>query len=139
MRRREKIPAAFFFDAASLPHERPTPAPPVDVVERADGWRLVFEIPGADPDRISVDVQGRILTLRGFRRPTEREDGLFLRVERAAGAFERALELPEDPDPERSRATYADGLLVLEVPKKGGARGRSIPVVKEASGGKKGA
>ena len=104
--------------------------PPVDVVEDAQGWRLVFEIPGADPDQVAVSIQGRTLTLKGIRRATDRADGLFLRVERAAGAFERALELPEDPDPEHTRATYTDGLLVLEVPKKAGAGRRSIPVVK---------
>jgi HSP20 family protein len=134
--RKHERPVAFFFGGeASLAPDRPLLAPPVDVVEDAHGWRLVFEIPGADPDQIAVDVQGRTLTLRGFRRPTDRADGLFLRVERAAGAFERALELPEDPDPERTRATYAEGLLVLEVPKKAGGKGRSIPIVK----GKKGA
>ena len=104
--------------------------PPVDVVEDAQGWRLVFEIPGADPDQIAVNIQGRVLTLKGVRRATDRAGGLFLRVERAAGAFERALELPEDPDPERTRATYTDGLLVLEVPKMAGSGRRSIPVVK---------
>ena len=104
--------------------------PPVDVVEDAQGWRLVFEIPGADPDQVAVSIQGRTLTLKGIRRATDRAGGLFLRVERAAGAFERALELPEDPDPERTRATYTDGLLVLEVPKKAGTGRRSIPVVK---------
>jgi HSP20 family protein len=134
--RKYERPVAFFFGGeTSLPPDRPLLAPAVDVVEDAHGWRLVFEIPGADPDQIAVDVQGRTLTLRGFRRPTDRADGLFLRVERAAGAFERALELPEEPDPERTRATYADGLLVLEVPKKTGGKGRSIPIVK----GKKGA
>jgi HSP20 family molecular chaperone IbpA len=56
-------------------------------------------------------------------------------VERAAGAFERVLELPQDPDPERTRATYADGLLVLEVPKRSSKSGHSIPIVK----GKRGA
>jgi HSP20 family protein len=133
--RKHERPVAFFFGGeASLPPDRPLLAPPVDVVEDAHGWRLVFEIPGADPDQIAVDVQGRTLTLRGFRRPTDRADGLFLRVERAAGAFERALELPEDPDPERTRATYADGLLVLEVPKKAGGKGRSIPIVKGKAG-----
>jgi len=128
-------PIDFYFGGeTSLPPRRPVLAPPVDVVEDAHGWRLVFEIPGADPDQIAVDVQGRILTLRGVRRATDRADGLFLRVERAAGAFERALELPDDPDPERTRATYADGLLVLEVPKKAGGRGRSIPIVKGRKG-----
>ena len=77
-----------------------------------------------------MDIRGRVLTLRGTRKATDRESGVFLRVERAAGAFERVLELPEDPDPEGSRATYADGLLMLDIPKRSGGKGRSIPIVK---------
>ncbi|MEO8584699.1 MAG: Hsp20/alpha crystallin family protein [Acidobacteriota bacterium] len=133
MKKHERPVAFLFGEETSLPTDRRVP--PVDVVEDAAGWRLVFEIPGADPDLIAVNVQGRVLTLKGVRRATDRADGLFLRVERAAGAFERVLQLPGDPDPERTRATYTDGLLVLEVPKKAASRGRAIPVVK----GKKGA
>ena len=130
MKKRE-IPVGFFVKSGELePPERPALVPPVDVVDHGQLWRLTFEIPGANPEEISVDVRGRVLTLRGTRKPTDRESGVFLRVERAAGAFERALELPEDPDPEGSRATYADGLLTLDIPKRSGGTGRSIPIVK---------
>ncbi len=130
MRKRE-IPVGFFVRSGDLePPERPALVPPVDVVDHGSLWRLTFEIAGANPEEISVDIRGRVLTLRGMRRPTDREDGVFLRVERAAGAFERALELPEDPDPEGSRANYADGLLTLDIPKRSGGKGRSIPIAK---------
>jgi HSP20 family protein len=135
MKKQREIPVGYVFATGGLePPDRPALVPPVDVVDHGRHWRLTFEIPGANPEEISVDIHGRILTLRGRRRPTDREEGVFLRVERAAGAFERALELPEDPDPEGSRASYADGLLTLDVPKRSGGKGRSIPIVK----GKKG-
>jgi HSP20 family protein len=130
MRKRE-IPVGFLFGTADRePPERPALVPPVDVVDHGSFWRLTFEIPGANPEEITVDIRGRLLTLRGTRRPTQRESGVFLRVERAAGAFERVLELPEDPDPEGSRATYGDGLLTLDVPKRSGGTARSIPILK---------
>jgi HSP20 family protein len=130
MKKRE-IPVGFVGRSGELePPDRPALLPPVDVVDHGSLWRLTFEIPGADPEDISVDVRGRVLTLRGTRRATDREGGVFLRVERAAGAFERALELPEDPDPEASRATYADGLLTLDVPKRSGGTSRAIPIAK---------
>lgn len=130
MKRRE-IPVGFFVRTVGLePPDRPLLVPPVDVVDHGSLWRLTFEIPGANPEEISVDIRGRVLTLRGTRKPTDREDGVFLRVERAAGAFERVLELPEDPDPEGSRAAYADGLLTLDVPKHAGGKRRTIPIAK---------
>jgi HSP20 family protein len=103
-------------------------APAVDVVETNMGWRLVFEIPGAQANRLAVEVRGRLVTLRGERRPTEGESGRFLRVERAAGPFERSVELPDEPDEEGARASYEDGLLTIEVPRKTGPKARSIPI-----------
>lgn len=129
MKRRD-LPVGFVVGGGLEPPERPAIAPPVDVVDHGPLWRLTFEIPGANPEEISVDIRGRVLTLRGVRRATEREGGVFLRIERAAGAFERVLELPEDPDPEGSRAAYADGLLTLDIPKRSGGRARTIPIAK---------
>jgi len=103
-------------------------APPVDVVENAAGWRLVFEIPGAVPEKTSIEVKERVVIVRGERRATEGEGAVYLRLERATGPFERVLELPGDADADRSRAFYQDGLLVLDVPKRTSARGRDIQI-----------
>jgi HSP20 family protein len=102
--------------------------PAVDVVDDGSGWRLIFEIPGAVAERLAVEVNGRVVTLRGERTSTDGEGGTFLRVERASGPFERSLELPDDPDPERARASYSDGLLTLEIPRRGASSQRSIPI-----------
>jgi HSP20 family protein len=128
--RRPRVPVTFLFarDEALPGVESRSPRPAVDVVDDGAAWRLVFEVPGATPDKLTVDVRGRTVTLRGERAPTPQEGGRFVRVERAAGAFERTLELPDDPDPERARASYTDGLLVLVIPRKTATRSRSIPV-----------
>jgi len=49
-------------------------------------------------------------------------------VERAAGPFERVVELPEEPDPEGGTASYADGLLTLEIPRRPATKRRTIPI-----------
>ena len=125
-----RIPVTFVLgDPSSLGGADPHPlAPPVDVVEGAAGWRLVFEIPGAVPEKTSIEVKERVVIVRGERRATDGAGGVFLRLERSTGPFERALELPEDADAERSQAHYQDGLLILDVPKRTSARGRHIPI-----------
>ncbi|MEO6323953.1 MAG: Hsp20/alpha crystallin family protein [Thermoanaerobaculia bacterium] len=102
--------------------------PAVDVVDDGAQWRLVFEVPGAVAEKLAVEVKGRLVTLRGERRSTEGEGGTFLRVERASGPFERSVELPDDPDPERARASYSDGLLTMEIPRRSTSNQRSIPI-----------
>ncbi len=122
-------PAQWVFrTGAGDPGTPPPHLPPVDVVEDAGGWRLVFEIPGTDPGTVRVDVAGRIVAVRGERRPTDRAHGTFLCVERAAGPFERLVELPEEPDPDGAAATYADGLLTLEIPRRPASKRRMIPI-----------
>jgi HSP20 family protein len=128
--RSPRFPVAFLLNGPAAmggPESHPL-APPVDVVENAAGWRLVFEIPGAVPEKTSIEVKERVVIVRGERRTTEGEGGVFLRLERATGPFERALELPEDADAERSHAFYQDGLLVLDVPKRTSVRGRNITI-----------
>lgn len=126
-----------FSPGAGDPSAPPPHLPPVDVVEDTHGWRLVFEIPGTDPATVRIDVAGRIVVVRGERSPTERAHGTFLCVERAAGHFERLVELPEEPDPDGAAASYADGLLTLEIPRRPATRRRTIPIRPARSGEKK--
>ena len=86
--------------------------------------------------RLGFDRE-QVVVVRGERRPTERAHGTFLCVERSAGPFERAIELPDEPDPEGGSATYADGLLTLEIPRRPATRRRTIPI-RPARGPEKG-
>jgi HSP20 family protein len=136
--RRPRLPAGFLPDLeipAASPDVSPLHVPPVDVVDDGGSWRIVFEIPGASAESLAIEVNGRVVTVRGERMRTDGGSGTFLRVERAAGAFARALELPEDPEPEGARANLADGILVLTIPKRG-AKSRSIPVHRSGRGTK---
>ena len=134
---RGRPPARWAFTSGASDTGAPPPhLPPVDVVEDVHGWRLVFEIPGTDPETVRVDVAGRIVAVRGERRPTERTHGTFLCVERAAGPFERVVELPDELDPDGAAASYADGLLTLEIPRRPAIRHRTIPI-RPARGGEK--
>lgn len=128
--RRTRLPVAFLVDGqAAIPgHEAHRLAPPVDVVEDASGWRLVYEIPGAIAERTTIEVKERVVVVRGERLATDGKGGVFLRLERVTGPFESALQLPEEADAERARAFYQDGLLVVHVPKKASERGRQIPI-----------
>jgi HSP20 family protein len=129
--KRHQLPVAFVISRnASLSEETAAHlhGPPVDVVDDGKGWRLVFEVPGASISLVSLLVEGRLVTLRGERPPTDPGTGQFLRIERVAGPFERTLELPELPDPEKAHASYADGLLTVEIPRLHQNPGRSIPV-----------
>ncbi|MGE5345638.1 MAG: Hsp20/alpha crystallin family protein [Acidithiobacillales bacterium] len=128
--RRPRFPISFLLEGeAGIPgHEGHPLAPPVDVVEDESGWRLVYEIPGAVGEKTMVEVKERVVVVRGERRATDGKGGVFLRLERVTGPFESTLQLPEEADPERARAVYQDGLLVLHVPKRASARGRQIPI-----------
>lgn len=129
-------PVRFAVAIPSLTPDEPAPpslVPPVDVVDDGDAWRFVFELPGADTASLAVEVRDRVVAIRGVRCPTERSSGTFLRLERASGAFHRALELPEDPDPDGADATFSDGLLVLRVKKRAATR-RTIPIRKGSGG-----
>ncbi len=107
-----------------------SPTPPVDVVEDAAGWRLIFEIPGADSRRLAIEIRGRLVQVRGEKRPTELGSGRFVRLERDAGTFERSIELEGDPDPDGALAELSEGLLTLTLPRRSRTIRRTIPIQK---------
>ncbi|MCC6130109.1 MAG: Hsp20/alpha crystallin family protein [Acidobacteria bacterium] len=132
MRQRRRPPPFSFLlhdlDAGEGAASPSLTGPPVDIVDDGKAWRLVFEIPGSIPSRLDLEITGRIVVLRGERRATEGEPGQFIRVERVPGPFERALELPDDPDPDRTKASFSDGLLTVTIPRLNRESSRTIPI-----------
>lgn len=103
--------------------------PAVDVFENDDAIVVKAELPGVAKEDITVDVQGRTLTIKGERKAeNEVQEERYYRKERFQGRFERAFTLPADVDPEAVKADYKDGVLKVEVPKPEKRKARKITV-----------
>ena len=102
--------------------------PPVNVFSDPDGYVVKLEVPGIAPDQISIEGNGRTLTISGKRSVEVPEGGSFHRRERDAGQFSRSLQLPEDLDVGRAEATCKHGVLTIRIPKREEAKPRQISI-----------
>lgn len=93
-------------------------SPVVDIFEEKDQIVIKAELPGVEKKDISLDVKGRILTLRG-ERSSDREvsEESYYRRERVFGRFERAFTLPMEVSVDQVSADFKDGILKIEIPK----------------------
>lgn len=92
--------------------------PSCNVSETSEEYRIEAELPGVKQDDVEVNVEDRVLTLRGERREEKEEKGKkFHRVESSYGSFTRSFTLPDDADEDRVAADYKDGLLKVRIPR----------------------
>ncbi len=104
-------------------------SPLVDVHETKDSLVLVAELPGIKQEDIQVSIEGDTLTLKGERKlEKEVNEDQYHRVERSYGKFERSILLPSMVDAGRVKATYRDGVLEIQLPKKEEAKPKAIKV-----------
>ncbi len=102
--------------------------PPVNVFADKDGYVVKLEMPGVAPENVTIEAEGRTLTVRGKREVHQPAEGSFHRRERAAGQFARSFQLPADLDMARTEADYKHGILTVRVPKREEAKPRQIAV-----------
>lgn len=104
--------------------------PPVDVAETQETILVRAEVPGMKQEEIGIEFENGILTIKGERKLEKNGgDGMtWHRVERTYGNFVRSFTLPRTVDPERISATYRDGVLEIEVPKKEEAKPKQIRI-----------
>ncbi|MEA1947284.1 MAG: Hsp20/alpha crystallin family protein [Thermodesulfobacteriota bacterium] len=92
--------------------------PVVDIYENEENIVITAELPGVDKKDMTVDVKGRVLTLKGERSTdNEVKEDKYYRQERCYGKFERCFTLPVEIDPEKIKADYKDGVLKIDIPK----------------------
>lgn len=88
------------------------------------------EVPGMAKEDCRITIEGNTLYLSGEKR-FEREtiDSTYHVMERAYGAFQRAIPLPRHVDIDQAEASYQNGVLTVRLPKAGGGNtARTIPV-----------
>ena len=104
-------------------------APPVDITEDKDRILITAELPGFKENQIEIQTENGMLTLRGERKfEKESDDKSYHRVERSYGQFVRSFSLPNNVDREKIKASFADGLLKVELPKREDARPKTIRI-----------
>ena len=103
--------------------------PPMDLVEHDDHFLLRADLPGLGEADVNIEFHDGSLTVSGERKAehTERERG-FYRLERQFGQFSRTLTLPEGIDPEAVKASFANGVLEIWIPKPEERKPRRIPI-----------
>lgn len=105
------------------------PAPVVDITESDEQYTISAEVPGVQRDDLTLEVHEGTLTLRGEKkseREEQKERGR--RLERSYGAFSRSFAMPSDADLSKVGASFADGVLRIEVPKKPEAKPAQVAI-----------
>lgn len=104
--------------------------PQIDVAEDEQAVHVTAELPGFTAKDVELDYAGNALAIRGHKKQEREESGRhYHRRERGSGSFTRVVSMPCAIDPERIKATFADGVLTIELAKTEAARARvrSIP------------
>lgn len=114
---------------AFLPGTAARRYPLVNLHEDANNLYVEALAPGVDPKVLDLSVvQGR-LTIKGEKVGLEYVTAeAYHRNERAAGQFNRTIDLPVHVDPAKVKADYTNGLLLITLPKSEEAKPRQIQV-----------
>jgi HSP20 family protein len=103
----------------------------VDVREKDGRYLIEAELPGISEKDLKLELKNGLLTLSTEKQEESKEKdeaGTWIRRERRESFFSRSFELPEDADGEKIEASFKDGLLTVELPKKPEATSRVVPV-----------
>jgi HSP20 family protein len=103
-------------------------APPVDIRETDDAYRIEVELPSVVPADVKVTVKDGVLVVTGERRYEKETEGKVHRVERRYGRFSRSFRLPENADEANIQAASKDGVLTLTVHKRAEVKPRAIEI-----------
>ncbi len=100
-----------------------------DVFDDNDKVVVRLEAPGMRREDFNIELDGDLLSVWGEKR-LEREStqGRWRVMQCAYGSFRREVPLPVPVRGDKTRATYRDGVLRIELPKAEGARARRIDV-----------
>lgn len=91
--------------------------PAIDVIREDDRIVVRADVPGIEPEEITIDFEDGMLTLSGkHEEEKEEKEKDFVRRERRFGSFSRSMRLPEGVSADDIDATCTHGFLQVTVP-----------------------
>lgn len=114
--------------------EKSRVSPPVNVVERKEGFYVEVYIPGVSEEEVDIVAGDEEIIISGDKNenyPYE-EERIYHRLEREYGYFRIVLKLPSSFNKREIKAILENGVLKMTIPKVEEKRKRliKIPVLK---------
>lgn len=91
-----------------------------DIKEKKDEYMLTIDLPGYDKKDIKVSIDDGYLNINAKTNSDKenKEEGKFVRKERYFGECSRSFYIGENIKEEDIKASFKNGILKLEIPKK---------------------
>ncbi|WP_439697864.1 Hsp20/alpha crystallin family protein [Mucilaginibacter sp. AW1-7] len=106
-----------FFDKSLFSGEQ---LPAVNIRETKDNFELEVAAPGFKKEDFKISTENGLITISAETSNEQKEEkGNYTRKEFSKTAFTRMFSLPENVTEEKIKASYRDGLLVIDLKKSG--------------------
>ncbi len=103
--------------------------PAVDIIEDDASYTIHADVPGVKPEEVEVEIENGVLTLKGERKETKKDEKEgYKRIERAYGNFYRRFTLPETVNTDEIKAKTQHGVLEVTIPKQAKPEPKRIQV-----------
>ncbi len=91
-----------------------------DIEEKHDKYLITIDLPGYEKENIRIDIEDGYLNVHAKvdSRNDEEEKGKFVRKERYFGECSRSFYVGDDITETDIKASFKNGILKLEIPKK---------------------
>jgi HSP20 family protein len=103
-------------------------SPACNAYEDERSYWVQAALPGLDRKAIEIIVEDEVLTIKGERKEDASKDRTYFIREFKRGSFVRSFKLPNTADQTKVTATYQDGVLTVELPKREETKPRRITI-----------
>lgn len=93
--------------------------PAVNIKENDSSYDIEFAVPGMKKEDFKINLENNVLTVSlEIEEKNEENNENYTRKEFSLRSFSRSFTLPKSVETEKISASYTDGLLMVNIPKK---------------------
>jgi len=108
-------------------------SPAGNIVENKEGFRIEVAAPGLDKEDFHINVDKNVLVISSEKEAgtesKDEKDEKYFRKEFSYSSFKRSFSLPEYAETDKIKATHANGVLNVFIPKRDEAKEKPARVI----------